>query len=161
MLKIIRLEKPGQFRALNCFYDANCDLEGGYKAYMQKETANMSFNGFCDLAIKFNWMERCNKHRDGETLRLSQEKRWKQLENGCTAEDVAKTLYLTCLERIELTKGSMEHKDIAKYLDIANTITINPKSDPMVVVNQAQSQGVVEIDPKILKEIGKKLIIEE
>lgn len=152
-------EKPGQYIAYLAYRETG-DLESGYKKYMQDNLqAGLSFKGFMKLASDFHWIVRSNDYHQAEELRLRQDQRRKSLYNNVKAEDVAKELYTTCMEEMDLNKGSMTHNDIAKYLSIANNITVN-KNDPLVVVSQAQSQGVVEIDDSVLRELGKKLVAE-
>lgn len=154
----MRGEKPGEYKAYLAFRETG-DLEDGYKKYMQDNIhAGLSFNKYVELSSIYHWIVRTNNYEAAEELRIRRETRRKAIANDLSAEEVKKELFTVCLEQLELTAGDMEHHDIVKYLELA--VKINKTEDPAVVVNNLQDNKNIDIDPEILKELGKKLVID-
>lgn len=157
MLKLLTKEKPGEFEAFKA-YVATGDLTEGYNKYMQDHLdSGLSFKKYISLSSEFHWIVRLNDHNAAEDLRLRQETRKKNLYNNLTAEDVAKELFIVCMEQIDLNPN-MDHNDVAKYLKIATDITKGENTDSPVNIHVNQNQGIVEVDSETLRELGKKIV---
>lgn len=141
-------------------YESTRDLEGAYKDYMgNNESALTSYSRFVTWASEQKWVERCHQIDRDADIRTLQETSQLQLSNDLSAEKVAQILYQTCLSEMELLRGELTHRDIAAYLKIANDVGSRHKdNDPKVQVNVQQNQGIVDIDSKILKELGRKMV---
>ena len=144
-------------------YLAERSLEKAYLLYMQvTPSALTSITKFHEWAATYHWQRRVNTFDSEEELRITNETRKLAINNGLSAEAIAKELYSICLEEIQLHRSEMEHRDIGQYLEIANKIGDKwQKKDPVVVVNQNQSQDTIEISEEALKELGKSLIKDE
>jgi len=160
----IKGESKVAYAAFLAYVD-NRDLESAYGSFMQSNpNALTTMKAFLKWASRFKWQARVNAIDADDELTITRETRREGLGNSLTAEQVAKELYTTCMEEMELKKGDMTHRDIGKYLDIATKIgeRWNKQPETPVVVNVDNNiSQTVDIDPELLRALGRKLVEED
>ena len=148
-------------------YRDNRDLGEAYNIFMQDNSeALTSMKAFCKWASVWSWQARVNDYDAQQELFGRQETRRLGLTNSLTAETMAQELYTTCMEEMNLKRGDMTHRDIAKYMDICQKINDRwvkqPDVSPVTVnVKQNVEQNVKTetIDPEVAAEVGKALAL--
>ena len=148
-------------------YRDDRDLNEAYNTFMQDNPeALTSMKVFCKWASLWSWQQRVNEYDSHQELFDRQETRRIGLENSLTAETMAQELYTTCMEEMQLKRGDMTHRDIAKYMDICQKIgerwSKQPDASPVTVnveQNVDQTVKTETIDPEIAAEIGKALAV--
>ena len=160
----IKGESKVAYAAFLAYVD-NRDLESAYGSFMQSNpNALTTMKAFLKWASRFKWQARVNAIDADDELTLTRETRREGLGNSLTAEQVAKELFTTVMEEVELKRGEMTHNDMTKYLKIATDINsrwVTKPEAPVVVNVDNNISQTVDIDPELLKAIGRKLVEED
>lgn len=146
-----------------CYRDER-DLKIAYENYMsQNPDALTSMKAFLKWAATWDWQKRVNAYDAQEDLFTTQKTRREGLNNSLTAEEVAKELFVTCMEEMKLRKADLSHRDIGKYLDIATKINDRwvKQPEPQTVVNVNQTVNTVDVPDDVLRRLGRKLVEED
>lgn len=162
---ILKGESPLEYAAFLEYVDER-NLSDAYSGFMQNNpAAQASFKVFLGWASLHRWQARVNAIDAEDELVTVRETRRAGLDNNLTAEAVAKELFQTCVEEMQLRKTELTHKDIGKYLDIATKINDRwvdkSKAAPAVVVNVDQSNTTVDISDEVLQRIGREMAAED
>lgn len=156
--------EPKQAYAAFLIYRDERDLNKAYNIFMQENpSALTTMKAFVGYASKWDWTRRCNDYDDQQALFTKQETRRMATSNALTAESMAEELYITCMEEMELKRGDMTHRDIAKYMDICQKINERWVTQPEAAVNVTVNNEIqtVDVPDDVLKALGRKLVEEE
>lgn len=146
-------------------YKTTRNIEEAYNLFMQDNPdALTTIKKFVQWGSENSWQSRINEFDAEEDLRITQATRRTALGNSLTAEEMYEELITTCMEEFQLHRSEMSHRDIAKYLKIADDIAARwGKGDsPYVVVNVDKNNGVnqtiVDVPEEVLKRLGKEIV---
>lgn len=144
-------------------YKTTRNIEEAYNLYMQENVSALTtLKKFISWASENSWQERVNRADAEEELQITQATRRAGLSNSLTAEELGAELMQTAREEMELKRGDMNHRDIARYMSIA--VDINKRWSnvdmPHLVVNVGDGADTVDIDPDVLRKIGREMVLE-
>lgn len=123
-----------------------------------------TIKGFLGWSTKYEWQARVVLHDVTEEIELRRQIRAAGTVNSRTAENVSRELMEVCIDEFTLRKDNMTPSEIAKFLKIG--VDVNDrwvaKNEPQVVVNVGDnSTNTVEVDDKVLRELGKRMSSED